>query len=170
MQQARELKKKREQGIEAEIMAQTLEEILNSVYLKFKLQFYKRVFQRLQSREATLSTSETFCVEAIDALGTPTVSEFAKFLNISVANATYKVQNLEKKGYLRKERSEEDRRESYLFLTDRFFEYKNLHTSYTNTVIQRVSKTCSPEEISIFKHVLEIINDELTPEVELQKK
>lgn len=148
-------------------MAQTLEDLFYGVYLKIQLQFYKRVFQRLESREARLSTVETFSIQAIDALGAPTVSEFAKFFDISVANATYKVQNLEKKGYLRKVRSEEDRRESHLHVTERFETYKKFHTNYTNVVIQRVKETCSLEELEVFKRVMEKINDNLTPEVEL---
>lgn len=149
-------------------MAHTLEETFFSIYVKLQLQFYKRVFQRLESREASLSTVETFSIEVIDALGTPTVSEFAKFLNISVANATYKVQSLTKKGYLRKERSKEDRRESYLHVTERFENYKKLHTNYANLVIRRARETCTEEELEVFQRVLEKINDNLTPEVEVK--
>lgn len=148
-------------------MAQSLEDTFFSMYVKLQLQFYKRIFQRLESREASLTTVETFSIEVIDALGTPTVSEFAKFLGISVANATYKVQSLTKKGYLRKERSEEDRRESHLHVTQRFKDYKKLHTNYTSLVVKRVRESCTDEEIEVFQHVLEKINDNLTPEVEL---
>ncbi len=148
-------------------MAQTLEEAFYSVYVKFQLQFYKQVFQRLESREARLTTMETFSIEVIDALGTPTISEFAKFLNISVANATYKVQNLEKKGYLRKERSTEDRRVTYLHVTERFMGYKKLLTNYTDIVSQRIEESCSAEDIAAFKRVLDKANTELMPEVGL---
>ena len=148
-------------------MNNNLNETFYSVYLKLQLQFYKRVFQRLESREARLSTVETFSIQAIDALGTPTVSEFAKFLDISVANATYKVQSLQKKGYLRKERSTEDRRESYLYVTEHFNDYKKLHTDYVSTVINRVEESCTTDEIAVFKQVMEKISINLTPEIEL---
>ena len=147
-------------------MAHTLEETFYSVYLKLQMEFYKRIFHKLESREARLSTVETFSIQAIDALGTPTVSEFAKFLDISVANATYKVQSLEKKGYLYKQRSSQDRRESYLHVSERFENYKKLHSDYVSVVIDRVEETCTPEEIEVFKRVMEKINDTLTPEVE----
>ena len=45
-----------------------------TVYTKFKLHVYKVIFQRYQSREASLTTVETFCVETIMALGRPTVN------------------------------------------------------------------------------------------------
>ena len=80
------------------------------VYSKFKLHFYQKVFNRFQEREASLTTVETFCMEIIQALGTPTVNEFASFVQISPPNAAYKVNNLIQKGYLKKVRSETDRR------------------------------------------------------------
>ena len=148
-------------------MSQSLEHVFSEVYTKFKLQFYQRVFQRLKAREATLTAMETFSIEIINALGAPTVSQFAEFVDISVANATYKVQSLIRKGYLRKERSEEDRRESYLYVTERFTEYQKLSTSYISVVTQRIEQTCSSEDIATFKRVLETISRELMPEIEL---
>ncbi len=147
--------------------SRTLEDTFNNVYVKIKMQFYKRMLQRLESREASLSTVETFSVEVIDALGTPTLSEFAKAAGISIANATYKVQNLIKKGYVQKERSEEDRRESHLHVTDRFNEYKKLHTEYINTIVKRVESSCSADDVAAFRRVLSTIDDELMPEIAL---
>lgn len=148
----------------------TLEDTFNNVYVKIKLQLYKRLLQRLESREASLSTVETFSVEVIDALGTPTLSEFAKAAGISVANATYKIQNLIKKGYIQKRRSESDRRESHLHVTERFNDYKKLHTEYINTVVRRVEATCSAADVAAFRRVLSTIDEELMPEVALGEK
>ena len=52
-----------------------LEQAFNSVYSKFKLHFYQEIFRRFQDREASLTTVETFCMESIQALGSPTVNE-----------------------------------------------------------------------------------------------
>ena len=57
------------------------------VYTKFKLHFYQEIFSRFQDREASLTTVETFCMEAIQALGSPTVNEFATFMRISPPQA-----------------------------------------------------------------------------------
>ena len=67
-----------------------LDESFNAWYTKFKLHFYRAVFSRFQTREASLTTVETFCMEAIQALGSPTVNEFATFMRISPPNAAYK--------------------------------------------------------------------------------
>ena len=45
-----------------------------NVYTKFKLHFYQEIFLRFQNREASLTTVETFCMESILALGSPTVN------------------------------------------------------------------------------------------------
>ena len=60
-----------------------LDQAFFRVYTKFKLHFYQELFRRFQDREASLTTMETFCVESIQALGSPTVNEFANFMRIS---------------------------------------------------------------------------------------
>lgn len=146
-------------------MDKVLEKLFVDVYTKFKLQFYRRIFHRFETREASLTAVETFCVEVIHALGTPTISEFAGYVNISLANATYKVQSLVKKGYLTKERSEEDRREYRLLVTDRFYEYLSFNTNYVDTVIERIEDRFSPEDVATLKRMLDVISTELMPEV-----
>ena len=110
-----------------------------TVYTKFKLHFYKEIFQRFQSREASLTTVETFSMEAIMALGKPTVNEFASFMCISSPNAAYKVNSLIRKGYLRKVQSE----------------------------MERVARRFTPEECGRLEAMLEIVSHELMPEVQI---
>ena len=81
-----------------------------SVYDKFKLHFYRQVFELVRERDGSLSAMEAFSLEVINMLDKPTVGQFAEFLNISQSNATYKVNNLIKKGYLERQNSRTDRR------------------------------------------------------------
>ena len=53
-----------------------LEKAFQDVYTKFKLHFYQNVFQRFATREATLTTVESFCMEGIMAMGEPTIAEY----------------------------------------------------------------------------------------------
>ena len=99
-----------------------LKDAFFTVYTKFKLHFYQEIFRRFQSREASLTTMETFCMESIQALGSPTVNEFATFMCISTPNAAYKVNSLVEKGYIRKIRSEKDRREYHLEVTQKYLD------------------------------------------------
>ena len=137
------------------------------VYMKFKLHFYQEIFTRFQNREASLTTVETFSMESIQALGSPTVNEFATFMRISPPNAAYKVQSLIKKGYLRKVQSEVDRREYHLEVTQKYNDYYNISSDYMNEVMDRISRRFSPEDCAKFEEMLTVIGQELMPEVAL---
>ena len=140
-----------------------------SVYTKFKLHFYKEIFQRFQSREASLTTVETFCMETILALGSPTINEFASFMCISSPNAAYKVNSLIKKGYLQKVQSEADRREYHLQVTQKYINYYNISETYMVEVMDRIAKRFSHEDCEKLEWMLNIVNDELMPEVDISE-
>ena len=145
-----------------------LEQAFADVYSKFKLHFYQKVFSRFQSREASLTTVETFCMEIIQALGKPTINEFASFVQISPPNAAYKVNSLIKKGYLKKVQSEHDRREYFLVVTQKYKDYYNISYSYLSTVMNRIKDRFSPEDVAKIEEMLTIISDELMPEIPLK--
>ena len=94
-----------------------LEQKFEIVYTKFKLHFYQEIFERFQNREASLTTVETFAMETIQALGCPTINEFASFMRISPPNAAYKINSLIRKGYVQKIQSAHDKREYHLQVT-----------------------------------------------------
>ena len=142
-----------------------LEKEFSSVYTKFKLHFYQKVFSRIQDREASLTTVETFCMETIQALGSPTVNEFATFMRISPPNAAYKVNSLVKKGYIRKVQSPDDRREYHLEVTQKYIDYYDISSGYLVEVMNRVAARFSPEECSKLEEMLTVISRELMPEV-----
>ena len=145
----------------------TLEQAFNEVYTKFKLHFYQEIFRRFQDREASLTTVETFCMESIMALGSPTVNEFATFMRISPPNAAYKVNSLVKKGYIRKVQSPDDRREYHLEVTQKYIDYYNISAAYTTEVVARVNRRFPPEDCAKLEEMLTIVSRELMPEVAL---
>ena len=138
-----------------------------AVYTKFKLHFYQEIFSRFQDREASLTTVETFCMEAIQALGSPTVNEFATFMRISPPNAAYKVNSLIRKGYIRKVQSPDDRREYHLEITEKYIRYYNISSAYMVEVMERISRRFTPAECSRLEEMLTIVSQELMPEVEI---
>lgn len=144
-----------------------LDSAFAEVYSKFKLHFYQKVFSRFQTREASLSAVETFCMEIIQALGRPTVNEFASFVQISSPNAAYKVNSLIQKGYLKKVRSETDRREYHLVATQKYVDYYNISYNYLSTVMERIQERFSPQEVAHLEEMLHIISRELMPEIPL---
>ena len=141
-----------------------LQENFSKVYDKFKLQFYRKVFELVRERDGSLSAMEAFSLEVIQMLNTPTVGQFADFLNISQSNATYKVNSLIKKGYLERQNSQLDRREYHLILSEKYYNYIGLLSSYESTVTQRMIDRFPPEDIAKFDEMLRIVSDELMPE------
>ena len=137
------------------------------VYNKFKLQFYRSVFDLVRERDGSLSAMEAFSLEVIGILGEPTVGQFAEFLSISQSNATYKVNSLIKKGYIERFNSTTDRREYHLTLTDKYFQYSNLMNNYQQEVVARIEKRFSPEDVEKFNEILKVIGDELMPEIKV---
>ena len=143
-----------------------LDKSFTEVYDKFKLQFYRKVFELVRERDGSLSAMEAFSLEVIKMLGQPTVGQFAEFLNISQSNATYKVNSLIKKGYLERENSQTDRREYHLVLSETFYSYIGLISSYENVVMERIKARFSPEDVEKFDRMLSVIANELMPECE----
>ena len=136
------------------------------VYDKFKLEFFRRIFELVREREGSLSAMEAFSIEVIHALHEPTVGQFAESLNISQSNATYKVNNLIKKGYLIRQNSETDRREYHLILSDKYYGYTDIMRSYVDTVVGRIRKSFTPEEAKQFGDMLDRISNEMMPETD----
>ena len=141
-----------------------LEQNFQSVYEKFKLQFFRRLFSQVREREGSLSAMEAFSVEVIHELDAPTIGQFADFLGISQSNATYKVNNLIKKGYLERENSTTDRREYHLKLSEKFYNYMALLSSYEQRVMDRIKARFPEEDVNKFDEMLQIISTELMPE------
>ena len=153
-----------------ERLLKMLEQTLSEVYTKFKIHFYQEMFKHLDTRETSLTTVEMFCVEVIYSLKNPTVQEFANFIKVSSPNAAYKVNSLIKKGYIEKIRSEKDKREYHLRVTDKYYNYYNLSQNYVNTVVKRSEEHFTPEQIEILDGILTDMSQELMPEVSIPKQ
>ena len=147
-----------------------LEQSFAEIYTKFKMSLYSKVFKQFDKQKEGLSAVEVFCVEVIYALGRPTISEFASFARISPPNAAYKVNNLVRKGYVLKTRSEEDNREYYLDVTDKYMKDYGITYDYMNVVMKRIRERFTSDEVHYLERILEVISSELMPEVQLNRK
>ena len=143
---------------------------LSAIYTKFRVLYYRDVFQRIKNRELSLTTTEVYCVEIIYNLGKPTIQEFANFIGISSPNATYKVNSLIRKGYVKKVQSEEDKREFHIEVTEKYYRYYNINEKYLDIVQNRLRETLSPDEFEMFNKTLKKIYFELIPDVDAENK
>ena len=144
-----------------------LDQAFQQVYTKFKLHFYQQVFSKFENREATLTTVESFCMEVIMALGHPTIAEFSNMMNLSTPNAAYKINNLVKKGYVKKVRSTTDKREYYLYPTRKYVDYYSISYAYLQQVVDRAKQRFSPDELQKLEEMLRVVSEELMPEIKL---
>ena len=141
-----------------------LDQTFGQVYTKFKLHFYKQIFNRFEDREATLTTVESFCMEVIMALGEPTIAQFSHMMNLSTPNAAYKINSLVKKGYVERIQSTTDKREYRLRPTQKYIDYYNISYSYLHLVMERAKQRFSPDDLAKLEEMLQIVSDELMPE------
>jgi DNA-binding MarR family transcriptional regulator len=144
-----------------------LTDALNKVYRGLRMHFYMQVMPRFDAREATLTTVEAFSMEVIYTMHEPTISEFSEMLGISSPNAAVRINSLIRKGYLDKVQSNEDKRTFHLHPTQKFYEYNRISDNYLETIVERCEKRFSREEIETLEKMLNVIDQELMPEIKL---
>lgn len=147
-----------------------LEKNFSNVYTKIKMSLYAKIFNQEIKADDNLSAIEVVCVELIYALGRPTVNEFSKFARLSPPNAAYKIHSLVKKGYVRKVQNPDDKREYHLEVTDKYMETYGITYDYINVVMARIRERFSGEEVKMLEEMLRVLDEELMPEVGINKK
>lgn len=135
-----------------------LENEFEKLYLKFRLNYCKNLFSKVNER---LSPTESYCVETIYLLDRPTVHEFAEYIHISQPNATYRINNLIEKGYVRKVISENDKREYHLEVTDKFLKDYGVNTSFNAKLMEGIREKFSEEEIKLLEKMIQRIVEEI---------
>ena len=132
----------------------------NSIYKKIKLMLYRSMFNHISEHEQALTSSEYFCLECIYLMDKPTISQFANFMNISSPNATYKIKSLINKGFLTKEKSQDDGREYRLVPTQKFFDYyENKEKEEIN--IYNMRKAMTKTETKKMEKILNILTEKI---------
>ena len=137
------------------------EKVFERLYRQFRLEYAKKVFSILKEREGSLSAQELLSAEVIFLLDKPTVKQFADFLNISSPNAAYKVKTLTEKGYIVKEPSPKDGRESLLRVTDKFLGYYAEEDTYGSFILRKMKDKLTVEEMKIVSETMKILNEKV---------
>ena len=138
-----------------------IEQNFTEIFDKFEMRFFRKIFDLVRERDGSLSAMEAFSLEIIKMLDNPTVGQFADFLKISQSNATYKINSLIRKGYLERQNSSTDRREYHLILSEKYYHYESLLSSYEHTVIGRIEERFGQEDLEKFDEMRGVISNEL---------
>jgi DNA-binding MarR family transcriptional regulator len=137
-----------------------LEKEFEKLYFKFRNNYCKHLFSSVNEEKESLSPTESYCVEAIFLLNRPTVHQFANFVNISQPNATYRINSLISKGYIKKVSSEDDRREYYLEVTEKFSNNYGINSPFNTELMNGIHEKFSEEEIAqLEKFIKKIVNE-----------
>lgn len=140
--------------------------ILEDIVKKTKLHFYRSIFKKYENSNTSLTFVETMLLEVIDYLEEPTINELVNFLYISQPNMSYKINILEKKGYVQKVKSDKDGRFSHIILTDKYYDYKNRKSEFTKSVLERVEEGLDEHGKRHLYLNLEFVDKELEKKLE----
>jgi DNA-binding MarR family transcriptional regulator len=136
-----------------------LEKEFEKLYFKFRNKYCENLFSSVTEDKQSLSPTESYCVEAIFLLKRPTVHQFANYVNISQPNATYRINNLISKGYIRKVLSEEDRREYFLEVTDKFSKNYGVNSSFNSELMNGIRNKFTKDEIIMLENLMKKVNE-----------
>lgn len=138
-----------------------LEKEFEKLYYKFRANYCKNLFSMINEEEGSLSPTESYCLEVIFLLDRPSIREFAAYTNISMPNATYRINNLINKGFVRKVPSEKDRREYKLEVTNKFMEFYGGNTSFNANLMSQIKQKFSKDEVLMLESMIKKIVDEI---------
>ena len=121
----------------------------------------KKIFYPEEWIDLDLSFSKTefFSMIIIDRYGDMTMSQIAGYIQVSMSTATGIIDRLVKKGYLKRDRSESDRRIVVICLTDKGQHLMHEFKSRLSDYIQRIDDVLSEEEKQLMYGIfIKIIN------------
>ena len=132
-----------------------LSESLSRVMLRMRLGFLRKMFISVREESKDLTPMEIFCLEGIEAMERPTISQFARFTGISQSNATYRVNCLIRTGYVIRVPSQRDRREYHLELTEKFRGCGRAFEQSVRVLSKRIAMRMSREETEKLTAILD---------------
>ena len=107
-----------------------------------------------------LTVSEVRLIETVaENGGCCTVSELAKLLDVTLPTVTVSVNKLEKKGYIRKNKSSSDGRSVLVSLTENGEKTNRLHEYFQEQIIFKVTGQFSDEELENLCKCLRKLNN-----------
>lgn len=113
-----------------------------------------------------ITNNDMHIIEAIGVDEPRNMSVIAHRLSVTVSTLTTNMNGLEKKGYIRRERSSEDKRVVYVILTEQGRKAFYHHRDFHKKMIRAIVRDLSEEEMEILYRCLVNLNGFLEPEAE----
>ncbi len=118
----------------------------------------------ITSQFSDITNNDMHIIEAIGIEEPRNMSVIAHRLSVTVGTLTTNMNGLEKKGYIRRERSQEDKRLVYVLLTEKGKKAFYHHRDFHKKMIKAIIKDLSGEEMEILYRCLQNLNHFLEPE------
>lgn len=105
-----------------------------------------------------ITNNDMHIIEAIGIETPRNMSEIAHRLRVTVSTLTINMNGLEKKGYICRQRSQQDKRVVYVTLTDKGKKAFYHHRDFHKKMIKAIVKDLSEQEMEILYRCLENLN------------
>lgn len=105
-----------------------------------------------------LTNNDMHVIEAIGLGAGNNMSSIAKKLNVTVGTLTSSVNSLVRKQYVRRQRSEKDRRVVYIGLTEKGVKAYHHHEEYHRQMTLAAMEVLSEEEVSVLSKALDNVS------------
>lgn len=148
-------------------ITRNISEDLKQIYKKSKLYNYHRIFRKMDNQEEdSLTALEVLSLDLLQGMDKPTQTEFAKYIRVSKPNATYRINSLAAKGYIKKVQSEIDGRIFYLQVTDKTKELLGTGERYIDIISRRLKRNFSQEELKTFEKMMNSVANDFMIEMD----
>ena len=141
-------------------------EISDMLFENLKKVFFPEEWLRLDMK---FSKSEIFAMLLIDRRKEITMTELAEYIHSPMSTATGIIDRLVKSGYIKRDRSEQDRRIVVLRLGEKGFQEITKLKKLISVYLGKVAEGLTQEEIQvltrIISKVIHILNTEFTDEL-----
>ena len=101
------------------------------------------------SRFKDISIKEMHTIDVVGKFPNATPSQVSKELMVTLGTVTTSLNNLERKGYIERLRSDQDRRVVHLHLTKKGRLVHRLHKRFHKAMVERIIEGKSPEEMDV---------------------
>lgn len=135
---------------------QVLNELLVSLFRNINT-IEERAVRTEEFRD--LTTNDAHVIEAIGKDSAKNMSSVAKKLSVTTGTLTISVNSLVKKGYVDRERSEEDRRVVLVSLTEKGKRAYDHHEEFHQKMIESICEQLNEEEKQVLANALGGLNE-----------
>lgn len=138
----------------------TTDEAFNELLVKLFKDIMEIEGKELVTKEFHDITYNDFhIIEVIGTQEPKTMSGIAKLMRVTTGTMTKAIDALTDKGYVKREKSKEDKRIVWISLTKKGECAYNHHEEFHNQMITSMKATLSPEELPVLVHSMETLTN-----------